>query len=759
MHSHQNGSCVFLAVLVLAFFGNHVGILFAQDAQQTIKSLEIEGNARIEESAIRGRMTLKPGDPYTEEAIRKEIRTIFQMGYFEDVQVKTEPLGGNQVSVVFMVTEKPFITEIVFDGNDNLSDDKLREAVTVRSQTFLNKREVKESAEGIRKAYQEAGYHQAQIVPVIQAIEEDLRRLTFFIQEGERARIKTVTFKGRAALEKDELLEVTANREWEPIISLITDAGILRREELPNDVERIREVYMNKGYLDVQIGAPTIDLTEDKKWFTLTFSIEEGQPYTVEVVTFEGNTVFTDDELRFGSLILEGEIARRIALREEITRITDIYGEKGYAFTEVTPRLIPNREAHTAEIKLRIKEGHLTKVRQIYISGNDKTRDNVIRRELRINEQEVIDTRAMKRSFERLNNLNFFETVEIIPKQVADDQVDLHVQVKEKPTGSFSVGGGFSTLDQFVAIANITEGNLFGRGYMVRVRGQLGGRRTIGIVSFRNPALFDTLTSFQADGFSTRTNYLTFVQSRKGGTVTFGRAFSEYIGGSLTLVGEELNITSPASDAPQFILDQLGHQSTTGIRTSIFRDTRDFRLSPSSGYRTSFEADFGTQLLGGTNNFYKFALDGIKYTSLFWNLRHSIRARIGVAEGFGGRPLPLAERFYVGGINTVRGFKFGRAGPVTSGGTLEGAKKQLIFNNDFIFPVSKEAKLNGVLFFDYGKGFADDESLSFDLRPAAGVEVRWLSPFGPLRVAYGLNLDPRPNESKGAFAFAVGQIF
>lgn len=759
MRSNRNGSCVFLAVLVLAFFGNQLGVLFAQEAHQTIKSIEIQGNARIEESAIRGRMTLKPGDPYTEEAIRKEIRTIFQMGYFEDVQVKTEPLAENQVSVAFVVTEKPFITEIVFDGNDNLSEDKLREAVTVRSQTFLNKREVKESAEGIRKAYQEAGYNQAQVVPVIQAVEEDLRRLTFFIQEGERARIKTVTFKGRAALEKDELLAVMANREWKPIISLITDAGILHREELPNDVERIREVYMNKGYLDVQIGAATVDLTPDKKWFAVTFPIEEGEPYTVESVTIEGNKVFSDDELRFGSLIHEGGIARRIALREEISRITDLYGEKGYAFTEVTPSLIPNREARAAQIKLHIEEGHLTKIRQIYISGNDKTRDNVIRRELRINEQEVIDTKAMKRSFERLNNLNFFETVEILPKQVAEDKVDLNVQVKEKPTGSFSVGGGFSTLAQFVAIANITEGNLFGRGYMVRVRGQVGGRQTIGVVSFRNPALFDTLTSVQVDGFSTRTNYLTFVQSVKGGTVTFGRAFSEYIGGSLSLVAEELNITSPSADAPQFILNQVGHQSTTGFRSVIFRDTRDFRLNPSKGYRTSFQFSFGTQVLGGTNNFYKFAVDGIKYTSLFWDLRHSIRARLGVAEGFSGRPLPLAERFYVGGINTVRGFKFGRAGPVTSGGTLEGAKKQLIFNNDFIFPVSKEAKLNLDLFFDYGKGFADNESLSFKLRPTAGVEVRWLSPFGPLRAAYGFNLDRRPNESKGAFAFAVGQVF
>jgi outer membrane protein insertion porin family len=384
----------------------------------------------------------------------------------------------------------------------------------------------------------------------------------------------------------------------------------------------------------------------------------------------------------------------------------------------------------------------------------------VIRRELRVDERDMIDSPAIKRSFERLNNLNFFETVEILPKQIAPGEVDLEVKVKEKPTGSFSIGGGFSTLDQFTIIADITEGNLFGRGYMARIRGQLGGRRSLGIATFRNPAIFDTLTSVQADGFRSLTNFLTYFETKTGANLTFGRGFSEYITGTFTLVAEQIKLTDIDSDAPDIIQDQQGTQSTTGFRTSLFRDSRDFFLDPRRGTRMGVRTSFGTQALGGSNNFYSASFDVMKFTPLpFWDFRHSIRVRVGYGEGFGGEELPVPEFFFVGGINTMRGFKFGRAGPVTSSGRAEGGNKQLIFNNDLIFPVLPDAKLNGVLFFDYGQGFAKGEKLDFDLRSAAGIEVRWISPFGPLRAAYGFNLEPRSGEKRSVFEFSVGSVF
>ncbi|HKC95019.1 MAG TPA: outer membrane protein assembly factor BamA [Nitrospira sp.] len=763
----------FLLLLAAILFG--VGLVrgaVAQPVPPKVASIDIRGNKKIELPAIQGRLTLKPGDPYTAENVRGQIKILYETGYFEDVQVETDSTAEG-IALTFLVHEKPFITEIVFDGNEELSDDKLKEKITIKSQAFLDQQQAKESAEKIRLAYQEDGFFNAQVIPVVQTLDEDRKRLTFFVKEGDKAKIKTVNFDGMRAANKDEMFKVMATREWIPwygiftqmkLPSFLSDAGVLKREEMNNDVERIREVLLNKGYLNAQVGLPSVELSEDKKWFVVTYAILEGEPFTVAEVGFRGNTVFEEPELRDKMKIRPGEIFQRQKIRDEITRLTDMYGSRGYAFAEVVPNVNPNNEERTATIILNIKEGEMMRIRQINVYGNDKTKDNVIRRELRVDEQDVIDTPSLKRSFQRLNNLNFFETVEILPQQVEPDKVDLNVRVKEKPTGQFSIGGGFSTLDKLVAIADITEGNLGGNGWMGRIRGQLGQQRTLGLITFRNPYLNDSLTSMQIDVYRSMTNYITYFEKKGGASLTFGRWLSEYVSGSISLVAEQLDFSDPNNtcgiNPTLFVCQQLGYQTTTGFRTSLARDTRDYYLDPRTGWRTSVGFDFGTPYLGGTNNFYKYYFDVIKYTPLVYDTRFSIHARYGQAEGLHGKPVPLTELFFVGGINTVRGFVFGRAGPVDPiTGSLLGAAKELIFNNDFIFPISTEAKLNGVIFFDYGKGFAANERLSLDLRPTTGLEGRWISPFGPLRAAYGINLNPQAHERKGVFEFTIGSLF
>ncbi len=747
-----------------------IGTMAAEQAGVKVTAIEIRGNKRIMVPAIAGRLTLKPGDPYTSENVRGQIKILYDTGFFEEVQVETET-GAGGVALAFLVREKPFITEIVFDGNKALSDDKLKEKITIKNQAFLDQLQAKESAEKIRLAYQGDGYFNCEVIPVVQTLDEDRKRLTFLIKEGDKARVRKVDFDGLHAATKDEMFKVMATREWIPWYGLVTqmklpsflsDAGVLKREEMNNDVDRIKEVLLNKGYLNVKVGLPTAELSDDKKWFLVTYAVMEGEPFTVGEVGFRGNTVFEDPELREGLQIKAGEIFQRQKLRDEITRLKDLYGNRGYAFAEVSPNVNPNMTDRTASIILTVNEGELMRIRQININGNEKTKDNVIRREMRVDEQDVIDTPALKRSFQRLNNLNFFETVEILPAKIGPDKVDLNVRVKEKPTGQFSIGGGFSTLDQLVAIADITEGNLGGNGWMGRIRGQLGQQRQIGLITFRNPYLNDSLTSMQLDIFKTATNYFTYFERKTGGSVTFGRWFSEYVSGTIAPVVEEITYSNPRSDAPALIRDQIGRQTTTGFRASLTRDTRDYLMDPRTGWRTSVALGVGTSHLGGTNDFFKYTLDVNKYTPLPYDTRLSIRARYGVVQQFntGGenRPVPLTELYFVGGINTMRGFVFGKAGPVTASNTLLGAASELIFNVDYVFTISSEAKLNGVIFFDYGKGFADD-TVSFPLRSAAGFEGRWVSPFGPLRAAYGINLDPNPGERKGVFEFTIGTIF
>lgn len=749
----------------------------AQTGESRVKSIEIRGNKRIEVPAITGRLTLRVEDPYLPEMVRGQVKILYDSGLFEDVHVETEPVPGG-MAVVYVVREKPFITEIVYDGNENLTDEKLKEKTTIKAQSFLDQQQANQSAENIRLAYEKDGYFNCQVIPVVKTLDQDRKRLTFFIKEGDKARVKTVIFDGLHATTKGELFKVITTREWVPwygpitqfkLPSSISDAGLLKRDELTNDVERIKEVLLNKGYFNARASLASVELTEDKKWFVVTFNVFEGEPFTVAEVGFRGHTVFEDGELRDGLNIQEGEIFQRAKLRDEISRLTDLYGSKGYSFAEVVPTVNPNNAERTVVILFSVKEGDMMRIRQINIRGNNKTRDNVIRREIRVDEQDVIDTPSLKRSFQRLNNLNFFETVEILPEKVAVDKVDLNVRVKEKPTGQFSVGGGFSSLDRLMAIANITEGNIGGYGYMGRISGQYGQRRQFGSITFRNPYINDSLTSGQVDFYRSMTNYLTFFETRTGGSFTLGRWLSEYNTGTISIFAEELNYRSPAAGICNnndpglnpVICSQLGHQSSTGFRIHAFRDTRDYYLDPRSGWRFGGGFDVGTPYLGGTNDFIKYTADVIKVTPLPFDTRVSIRGRFGGVETFGGSLVPLSERFYVGGINTMRGFAFGRAGPVVKQtGTPFGASKQLIFNVDFVFTISAEAKLNGVLFFDYGKGFGDGESVSvFDLRKTAGLEGRWISPFGPLRAAYGINLDPRPGERSGVFEFTIGSVF
>ena len=307
----SSGSRWFLLLLlvILSCWSWPMLAVAVEQAGVKVTTIEIRGNKRIELPAIAGRLTLKSGDPYTPENVRGQIKILYETGFFEDVQLETE-LGTGGVALAFLVREKPFITEIVFDGNQELSDDKLKEKITIKSQAFLDQPQAKESAEKIRLAYQESGYFDCHVTPIVQTLDEDRKRLTFFVKEGGKARIKNVNFDGLFAATKNELFKVMATRQWVPwygpftqmtLPSFLSDAGVLKREEMNNDAERIKEILLNKGYLNVLVGLPDVELSQDKQWFTVTYAVIEGEPFTVAEVGFRGNTAFEDAELFISS--------------------------------------------------------------------------------------------------------------------------------------------------------------------------------------------------------------------------------------------------------------------------------------------------------------------------------------------------------------------------------------------------------------------------------------------------------------------------
>jgi outer membrane protein insertion porin family len=738
----------------------------AEEKSIKIKLIEVKGNRRIDTTAILAKIKSKENDLFSPDRLRDDLRSIYQMGYFDQVDIQTEGFEGG-VKVTFIVTEKPFISEIIFDGNKEIKTDDLKEKLTVKPQSFLDSQQVKEQAERLRTFYQGKGYYSVHIIPVIKKVTEDRATVIFFIQEGEKAKIREIRFEGNKTFPAKEIKKNLITQEYSWWSSWFTSTGFYKEEDSSNDVERVKDFYLDHGYLQIQVGNPKLTLSDDKKWFDITYTIIEGVPFTVKKIDIQGNKVLPNNEIRSVLKTKEDQLFRRNLLRQDLAAITDLYGDKGYIYANVIPQFSPSQETRTVNLLLEINEDNRIYVRQINISGNDKTRDKVIRREIKVDEQEVMNTKAIRRSFERLRNLNFFENVEIVPEPVDKEHVDLNVRVKEKSTGSFSVGGGYSSQDRFVGLFELSQGNFLGRGELLRAKVELGSRRTTYSLTFKEPYILDYQVSGTTDIFKQTRNFDTYKEKRTGGDLSFGKSFTEYVSGSVSYLLESVDIFGLTAGAPPQVRTQTGKTYTSSVGLSSTRDTRDFIFDPHQGSRLSISTEYAG--LGGDNEFIKVSGDATKYFPVWFDTVLSLRARLGYAEGLNGKQLPLGERFYVGGINTVRGFAFGRAGPLVNGEII-GANTQIIFNVEYVFPLLPE-RVKGVVFFDAGRGYNNEiqslpgSSISPDkitldsLKTSIGLGLRFILPIGPIRLEYGYNLNRQAGEKPGQLEVSIGTLF
>lgn len=741
--------CLFILI------SNNAG--WAQDVSH-IKAIEVRGNRRIESSTILAKIKTREGESYSAERIREDITTLFATDFFDDIIVDSEALDDG-IRLIFSVKERAILQDTTFDGNNKITADKLKEKVTLIAGTPFSNKQVKESAERLKDLYREEGYYEATIIPVIKRISDERASVTFFIKEGEKIKIKEVRISGVHEIPEKGLKKAVNTKRHQWFISWLSSSGIYKEIEAQNDVDRIREYYLDRGYIEVQVSGPEIEVIEGGKWMRINFSVVEGEQFRIGRIDFKGNDIFPLEDIRKRTKLREGMIFSRKSLREDMGVIIDMYGEKGFAFANVTPDLKPREEARKVDVTLVIEKGEKIKIRRINIGGNDKTRDKVIRRELRLSEMDYLNTSSLRRSFQRINNLNFFENVEIVPETVSKEKVDLNVRVKEKPTGAFSMGGGYSSVYGFVGMVDLTEGNVFGRGQLIRIKGEFGELRTSYDVTFREPYFMDTPTSVTLRLFDTVRSFDTYDINSRGGNIGVGRSFGEYWSGGISYGIQTVTVAG----SPPSTLEK-GKSRTGSVTTSVTRDTRDNYLDPRSGNKNNLSLEYADNVLGGDNVFVKYILDSSWYYPLIMDTALMFHGRFGLGKGLRGDDFPANERFYVGGIYTVRGFDYGKAStpstidPVT--GDLLGADKELIINIEYIIPLVKEARINGVLFYDAGSGFGRDDSITLsDLRTSAGGGFRWLSPIGPLRLEWGYNLDPEPGERQGIWEFSIGTLF
>lgn len=744
-----------LALIISFLLTGH--LTASAETSPLIKMIELRGNRKISTDTISSKMNSKEGAPFSKNTVQDDIKKLYGIGYFDDIRVEIETFEGG-VRLIYIFKEKPAIVSMDFQGNKELETKSIREKITLTTGAIANLALITDTAKKIVLYYQSEGYWLATVIPVINKVSDDGMALTFQIEEGQKVSIDKITIEGNKAVTDREIKRAMKTRQWW-LFSFLTGSGVYSEEQIRADLSIIKELYQSRGYIYVAVSEPQVALSQDKKDLYITITISEGEQYRVGSIKVKGNTVVSDSELYSQVKTAPGQIFDRTALKKDIDRIIDLYMDRGYARADVDPLIDVNKEEKTADITLSVIEGGIFRIGRIDISGNIKTRDKVIRREMRVDEGDIFSKKLLTRSFQRINNLNYFDNVDIRPTPKADTQLmDIDVKVEEKLTGMLSIGGGYSSVDKFMIMGEITQTNLFGRGLQLKLKADLSSRRTNYNLSLRDPWFMDKPVSASIGVYNEVVDYTDYDKKATGGNISFGRELSEYVGGSINYEIEQVEITNVSDDASLLILNQVGSKLTSSISPSIWRDTRDNNLDPSSGSKNALYFTFAG--LGGDNHFWKLAVDSGWYFPVIWDTTFGLRGRYGSVRGYNSHEVPLYERFYVGGISTIRGLGFGEGGPVNEKGEEIGGIQQLIFNAEYIFPILNEMKLKGVLFFDYGGAFDHSYAVSErNMRRTTGAGMRWMSPLGPLRLEWGYNLDKRENEGQHKWEFSLGGFF
>lgn len=724
--------------------------------REKIDQILVIGNRRIEANAIKAVIESKEGDLFSSGMLRSDLKSIFAMGYFDDVKIDVEDSSEGKL-VSFIVTEKPSIREISVSGNKKIETVNLLEAIDIKARSILNLKKVKEAIERIKALYREKGYYMADADCEVEYLNGEAS-LHYAIDEGKKFAVKKIKFLGNTAFSDKELKGLMSMKE-KGLLSWIMGTGILKKDELENDRNKIAAHYYNRGYIKAKVGEPEVHLEEDG--IIITLPIEEDLRYCIGQVDIVGDMIEPKEEMLKKIKITKEVACNREVLRRDILALSDIYADYGYAHVEVAPDIKIDEENKKVNVDININKGEKVYLDKIIISGNTKTRDKVIRRELRVQEKELFSSTALRQSSQMLNRLGYFEDVNVTTIETTPNKMNLKVEVKEKPTGMFMVGGGYSSAEQLIGMAQITQPNLFGRGQELSVSAQLGSQTRRYIVSFTEPWVLDTRVSGTINAFNWMYEYEDFTRDTKGGEVRFGYPLGIFTRGYLGYRFENVDLSSVHELASVFIRRSQHIHLTSVISGSLYRDSRDHPFFTNTGSVNRFSLDYAGGPLGGDSQFLKGEINSGWFFPLMWGTVGFVRGSIGYAYETKEDRLPVYERFFLGGIYSLRGYETWEVGPRDAEtNEIIGGNKMMFFNAEYMFPVSKEMGVRGVAFFDTGNAYDDDEGYNFgNMRHCVGLGVRWHSPFGPLRIEWGYNLNADPDQSPSNFQFSMGGQF
>ena len=725
-------------------------------SEEVIHKITILGNVKVEEGVIRAAVKSREGNPFSADQVREDLRSVFGLGYFSDVQVdiKTTPKGRE---VIFIVMEKPSIKEILITGNQKVKLDDIKEKVTLTTRTILNLEKVKENGEQIRRLYFSKGYYGVKVEHKIDYLETNEAVVTFQIEEGVKGHIKKIVFKGNKNIKSSDLKKIMLTKQRN-IFSIITKTGILDEDILKNDIQMLAAYSIDHGYLDVKIPEPKIDLQDPKK-IQIEIEIMEGPQYRFGEIDFKGDVLTTKEDLFRSIKIKRNAIYSTSAIRKDISALTEKFANQGYANVEVLPATSTDEKNLLVHLTFEIEKKKQVSFEKIQIVGNTKTRDKVIRRELRVAEEELYSATGLSKSKDRLKRTGYFKEVELTTSRGStEEKTNLEIKVEEAPTGVISFGIGYSSIENVVGSASISNRNLFGLGYNGVLKFRLGSETRDLRLSFTDPYFLGYNFAGGFDLYSENREFITYSYKILGGNLRFGKELTETLRIDTMYKLEKINVSDVSSDASRFIREQEGSKVTSALLFSLAMDTRNDYYNPTKGARHSISIQNAGGILGGDNYFVKTVADTSWFFPLPLKTVLNLRGKVGFVEPYSGRTVPIYEKFYVGGLQTVRGFEYGMAGPFDVNKEPLGAKKMVSFQSELIFPLSSEIGLKAAIFWDVGKGF-DRFSDITPLKTGVGAGIRWFSPFGPIHIDLGINPNPKSGEKGKVFDFMAGTVY
>lgn len=742
-----------------------------------IDKIVITGEKKIEESAIRAKIQTHAGEKLNPTTISQDIRDLFAMGYFFDVIVEKETKQG-QLILTYRVVEKPTISEIKFEGNEELETTELTEALGIKVYEILDLAKVNTAIAKLEKLYEDKGFFLASIKSHVEtSSKENTAVLKFEVNENEKVKVAKIRFLGNKQVSSTRLKSVMQTQEG-GYFSFMTSSGAYKQDVFDRDLQMLLYVvYYNEGFIQAKIDRPQVYITPDKKNIYLTIRIDEGEKYNVGEITFSGDLLFTDSELYNEIATKPKELFVYSTFQADMIKLQAKYGDLGYAYANVIPRTRAREKEKLVDLTFEIDKGNKVYLGRINVLGNSKTRDKVVRREMLIHEGELYNETNKRESLNGIKRLGFFEDVAFNTKtpQGRPEIMDIDIVVKERNTGQIQLGAGYSNYGGFLLNGQVSQTNLFGRGQNLGLSIDFSNKRKVFDLNFTEPYFMDTEWSLGGSVYYSDRELPEYDESKQGIGIRVGHPLARYLEGSIGYRVDDTTLKLHAGGDKILYPVETANGITSAVTSSIVFDNRDDRFAPTEGLYDSLSLEYAG--LGGEIEYTKGLVNARYYKKVFWDVVWRNNLNYGfISPGRSGKDVPFNQLFLLGGANSLRGFDWFSIGrkkksdlawtqlignPNQDLLALKpfGGTQQFYYNLEFQFPLINEAGIKGVVFYDMG--YADDDFTLSDFRSNWGFGFRWFSPIGPLRFEFGIPFARKEVYGERAvnFQFAIGSPF